>query len=199
MKKLSMATLCLMGGLLAACSQADQPTSTTTSTAVVKPSATVAAIVVATPVPAPSVVRTETRAHTDGSQIVIRHHSDNSRHELRTFTKGPLVSVKRETKADGTVTAHVVHREDNVETEIKDKPWIEKAMDATGDALAKGVKKTKDVGEKVGETAAKDAKAVGSAVKEGAEAVGSEVKKDAKEVGRGAKKVGEKVKKAATN
>jgi hypothetical protein len=196
MKNVWMATLCLLCGFITACSSSDQ----TASTATASPSPTVATVV-ATPTapPAPSIVKTENKKHPDGSETLITYYSDGSKREVRTFKAGPLMTVERQTKVDGTMTAHVVHRRDNSETEIKDKSWIDKSMDATGDALAKAVSTTKDVGEKVGDTAVKGATATGEAVKEGAEKTGSGAEKGAKEVGKGAKKVGKTVKKAVTN
>jgi len=184
-KSILIATLCFAGGLMAACSSTDQTASKPATTPTPAP---VVAVASPTLAPSPTVVKTENRTHTDGSEIVARHHSDGSRHEHRTFKKGPLVSVTRKTHADGTVTAHAVHRDDNTEAEITEKPWVEKAMDATGDALAKVAKKSKDIGEKVGNEAKKDTKAVGE-----------EVKKDVKGVEKGLKKVGEKVKKDVEN
>jgi hypothetical protein len=166
-KRILIATLCLAGSLAAACSSTDQTASKPTTTPTL-------AQVSPTLAPSPTVVKTENKTHTDGSEIVVKHHSDGSKHEHRTFKKGPLVSVTRKTHADGTATAHAVHRDDNTEAEITEKPWVEKAMDATGDALAKAAKKSKDIGEKVGD----------------------EAKKDVKAIGKGLKKVGEKVKKA---
>ncbi|MGE0101232.1 MAG: hypothetical protein AB7H86_13695 [Blastocatellales bacterium] len=195
MKKVLIATVCLAAGIAAGCSSSDNATTTAPTPT---PTAEVA-MTEPTPVPTPSIVRTETKSHTDGSEITINHHSDNSKHEHRVFKSGPLHSVTRKTHSDGTVTAHVVHRDDNTEVEVKDKNWVEKSMDATGDALAKAAGKTKDFGEKVGETTEKDAKMVGGKIKDGAEKVGDEVKKDVKGVGHGIKKIAEKTKKAVTN
>jgi hypothetical protein len=193
MKKMLMSAVCLVAGLLTACSTSEQPVATPT------PIPTVASLTTPTPMPAPTIVKTETKNRADGSEIVTTYYSDNSKREVRTFRKGPLVTVERETSTDATVSAKVVRRADNTEIEVKDKSWIDKSMDATGDALATAASKTKDVGEKVGDTTKEGAKDVGSAVKEGAEKTGSEAEKGGKEVEKGAKKVGKTVKKAVTD
>jgi hypothetical protein len=195
MKKTLMPALCLLAGLLTACSTSDQPVPATTPT----PIPTLGSVATPTPMPAPTVLKTETKNRADGSEVVTTYYSDNSKREVRTFKKGALVSVERKTSADGTVNAKVVRRADNSEIEVNDKSWIDKSMDATGDALATAASKAKDVGEKVGDTTKEAAKDVGGAVKEGAEKTGSAAEKGAKEAGKGAKKVGETVKKTVTN
>lgn len=195
MKKLLIASLCIAAGITVGCSSSDNAATTAPTPT---PTAEVA-MTEPTPVPTPSIVRTETKTHTDGSEITVNHHDDNSKHEHRVFKSGPLHSVRRKTHSDGTVTAHVVHRDDNTEVEVKHKNWIEKAMDATGDALAKAAGKTKDVAEKVGEETEKDAKKVGGAVKDVTGKVVDETKKDVKAVEKGTKKAYDKTKKAVTN
>jgi hypothetical protein len=148
-----------------------------------------------TPRPAPTVVKSESRTRPDGSEIVTTYYSDGSKREVRTFKKGPLVSVERNTSVEGTATGKAVRRSDNSETEVKDKSWVDKSMEATGDALSTAASKTKEAGEKVGDTTKDAAKGTGEAVKAGAEKTGSEAKKGAKEVEKGAKKAGEAVKK----
>jgi len=191
MKKLSIAAFCLLAALITACSEDRTAPATTT------PSPVATVVATPTPPPAPTVVKTESKTRSDGSEVVTTQYSDNSKREVRTFKKGPLVSVERRTSADGTVTARVVRRSDNSETEVTDKGFVDKSMDATGEALSTAASKTKDVGEKVGETTKEGAKAAGSTVKEGAEKAGSEATKGAKAAGSAVKEGAEKTGSAA--
>jgi hypothetical protein len=137
-----------------------------------------------------------------------------------------VAKVTRDTSPSGTRTARVTYRNKNDEVEIKDPNAVEKAMDATGDALSTAASKTtagvktgatevadkaEDVGDatkkgvKKGATEAADkAEDVGDAAKKGASTaaktaggIGGAVKKGATEVGDKAEDVGDAVKKGA--
>ena len=77
----------------------------------------------------------------------------------------------------GVRTARVTYRDDSTDVEIKDESWIDKAMDATGDALATAAHKTKE-GAKAAADKAED---VGDATKKGAKKAAKAEKGRAKE------------------
>ena len=63
------------------------------------------------------------------------------------FKSGRLSKVTRETSANGTRAVRVTYRADGKEKELKDPSWIDKAMDATADALVEVADKAEDVGD----------------------------------------------------
>ena len=133
-----------------------------------------------------TVTSTNTVENKDGSTMVVTNYSDGSRTEVRTFRNGPLTRVTRESSADGTRTARVTYRDDSADVQVDDPSWVDKAMDATGDALATAAHKTKQgVKEGINETGDK------------AEDVGDAAKKGAREVGDKAEDVGDAVKKGS--
>jgi len=89
-----------------------------------------------------TVTGTQTVENKDGSTTTITSYSDGSKTEVRNFKAGSLARVTRETSPTGKRTARVTYRADNRESEISDESWIEKSMDATGDALDVAAKKT---------------------------------------------------------
>ena len=189
------------------------------------PSTTVTPVATITPVSTPvasvrSITDTKTIENNDGSTTVVTMYSDGSRSEVRTFRSGHLARVSRDTSATGTRTARVAYRDDTTEVEVKDESWIEKSMDATGDALATAARKTKagvkaaanetaDKAEDVGDATKKGARktadkaeVVGSAIKKGVKKGANETADKAEDVGsavkKGAKKAGSKIKDAVT-
>ena len=215
MKKLfvssALFTVALMFG--ACSSDSTQPSTMSTPVATVTPTSTPLAII-------RSITETKTIANKDGSTTVLTSYSDGSKSEVRTFKTGRLAKVTRDTPATGARTARVTYRDDSTDVDVTDESWIEKSMNATGDALALAARKTK-AGAMVAADKAED---VGSAVKQGAkkgvretgdkaEDVGSAIKKGVKKgvnetgdkaedvgdaVKKGAKKVGSKIKDAVT-
>ncbi|MGE0128829.1 MAG: hypothetical protein AB7U82_12180 [Blastocatellales bacterium] len=201
------------GLLLGACGA----NSTTATTA---PSPTPAVASTSTPIAsARTVTGTNTIENKDGSTTVVTHYSDGSKTEARTFKSGRLSTVTRETSAAGARTARVTYRADSKEVEVKDPSWVDKSMDATGNALVEAADKAEDVGdatkkgarevadkaEDVGDAAkqgarkAEDkAKDAGSAIKKGAKKGANETADKAEDVGdamkKGAKKAGSKIK-----
>lgn len=196
MKKICLITLSLvLSSTLIACDSSPESHSST--------NANTSATIAATPTPAtssaePTVVNTESKELADGSTVLTKTYSDGSKTEERSFKSGPVTTVRRRTTSSG-VTAHVTHRENGEEVEIKDSSWIDKAMDATGDALATAASKTKSGVETAIDKTKEGAQKTGSVVKEGAQKTGSAVKEGAKDVGKGLKKVGEKVKDKVKN
>ena len=189
MKILFRLALIMTGGLaLMACEPASSPV-TPTPTATVAPSPT------ALPRAA---VSTSTIENKDGSATVVTTYNDGTKTEVRTFKTGKLARVTRTTDASGTRTVHVSYRADDADVEIKDESWIEKSMDATGDALAVAADKTKSGLKTAARETADKAEDVGDATKKGAKKVASETADKAEDVGdavkKGAKKTAKKVK-----
>lgn len=193
----SLMGLLLMSGLLSAC--------TSISNSPVSPSptptlGTPAVVIVTSPTvaPAPTVTNTRTIENKDGSTTLVTTYSDGTTREERTFKTGRLSRVTRNTNASGQRTMRVTYRADSREVEMQDASWVDKAMDATGDALATAASKTKqgaievaDKAEDVGDATKKGVKKGVREVGDKAEDVGDAVKKGAKKVG---KKVGDVVK-----
>jgi hypothetical protein len=203
--------------LLSAChgdsTSTPAPSTTATPLATVAPTNTPLAII-------RSITDTKTIENKDGSTTVVTMYSDGSKSEVRTFKSGHLARVARDTSASGTRTARVAYRDDSAEIEVKDESWIDKSMDATGDALATAARKTKagvkaaanetaDKAEDVGDAtkkgarkAADKAEDVGSAIKKGVKKGATETADKAEDVGsavkKGAKKAGSKIKDAVT-
>lgn len=164
----------LAAGLLFGACAAD---STTTTTA---PSPTPTVTPTSTPIAsARTVAETNTVVNKDGSTTVVTSYSDGSKSEVRTFKSGRISTITRETSSTGTRTARVTYRADNKEVELKDPSWVEKSMDATGNALVEVADKAEDVGDatrKGAREAADKAEDVGDAMKSGAKKAGRKIK-----------------------
>jgi len=183
-----MMGLLLLSGLLAGCESMHQPPASPSPT----PTLSSSPVAVVSPtVAAPTVATTRTIENKDGSTTVATIYSDGSSSEERTFKSGKLTRVTRKTSPAGERTVNVTYRADNREVELQDKTWAEKAMDATGDALATAASKTKqgavevaDKAEDVGDATKKGVKKGVNEVGDKAEDVGDAVKKGAKKVGK---------------
>jgi hypothetical protein len=175
--------LLLLSGTLSGCTTTEQPSGTASPTPVSESSP--AAVVSATLAPR-TVALTRTIENKDGSTTVATIYSDGTTSEERTFKSGPLSRATRTTNAEGQRTVRVTYRADAREVELQDESWADKAMDATGDALATAASKTKQGALEVGDKA----EDVGAATKKG-------VKKGIREVGDKAEDVGGAVKKGA--
>lgn len=132
------------------------------------------------------------RTAPDNSEITIERVSGVTT-ETRTF-KDPNSRVEKVvvTTRDGKRTARV-HYRDKTARDL-DESNAERALDATGDALATAGGKVVDVSKTVGSEIGDKAEDVGGATVDGAKKVGSEVGDKAEDVGgatvNGAKKVG---------
>lgn len=195
-KTFIFSSLLVVGTLLGACSS-DSATNAPVASATATPAST------ATPVETPAVAArtvtgTSTVENKDGSTTLVTTYSDGSKTEVRTFKDGTLAKVTRETSVSGTRTARVTYRADSSDVEVEDKNWIEKSMEATGNALSTAARKTKS-GVKTGinETGDK-AEDVGDATKKGAKKVGEKAVEVGSDVKSGAKKLGSKIKDAVT-
>jgi methyl-accepting chemotaxis protein len=93
----------------------------------------------------------------------------------------------------------VTYRADGKEKEVKDPSWIDKAMDATADALVEVADKAEDVGDgakRGAREAADKAEDVGDAAKKGAREAADKAEDVGDAAKKGAKKAGRKIKKA---
>ncbi|MEO6725655.1 MAG: hypothetical protein ABIP14_10200 [Blastocatellia bacterium] len=218
MQKAFMSSSLFAAALLLGACQGDStstpaPSTTATPIATVAPTNTPLAII-------RSVTDTKTIENKDGSTTVVTMYSDGSKSEVRTFKSGRVAKVTRDTPSTGARTARVTYRDDSTDVDVTDENWIEKSMNATGDALATAARKTKagaieaadkaeDVGDAVkkgtkkaaSETADK-AEDVGSAIKHGTKKAASVTADKAEDVGsaikKGAKKTGHAIKDAVT-
>jgi hypothetical protein len=140
----------------------------------------------------------------DGSTVAVTDAPDGTKTEVRSFKTGEVARVTRTTRPGGSRSATVEMR-DGRRVELEDEGDIERAMDASADAIKTVADKTwdttKDVAGEVGDKsedaaskAADTSKKVGKEVGDKAEDAAGAVKKGAQKVGKGAKKVGEKIK-----
>lgn len=131
----------------------------------------------------------------DNSEI-ITETSDGVTTETRRF-KDPNSRIEKVvvTTRDGKRTARVYYR-DNTARDLDDNA-VERALNATGDALVAAGGKVVDVSKTIGNEVGDKAEDVGGAVVDGAKKVGSEVGDKSEDIGRGtargAKKVGSEV------
>jgi hypothetical protein len=194
-KVLALSLLCAAAFAAGACNNdsgsSPAPSTTATPLASITPAGTPIAS-------ARTVTDTRTVENKDGSTTVVTTYSDGSKSEVRTFSTGRVARVTRDTSGTGVRTARVTYRDDSTDVEIKDESWIDKAMDATGDALATAAHKTKE-GAKAAADKAED---VGDATKKGAKKAANETADKAEDVGdavkKGAKKTGRAIKDAVT-
>jgi hypothetical protein len=146
----------------------------------------------------------------DGSTVAVSTAPDGTKTEVRRFKSGDVARVTRTTPRGGESTA-TVEFSDGRKVELEDKSDIERAMDATSDAIVAAANKTwdatKEVGKEIGDktedvagktvdTGKKVGKEIGKGAKRGAEEVADKAEDAADAVAKGAKTVGKKVKKA---
>jgi hypothetical protein len=190
MRKIILSIALLATGLLFVACGANSDTMRASSTPEATPTG---------PTGARAVTGTTTVENGDGSKTVVINYSDGSRSEERTFKSGGLSKVTRETSANGTRAVRVTYRADGKEKELKDPSWIEKAMDATADALVEVADKAEDVGDatkKGAREAADKAEDVGDAAKKGAREAADKAEDVGDAAKKGAKKAGRKIKDA---
>ncbi len=190
MRKILTFALGITAGLVSmACEPSSTTTPTTTPTATIAPSPTVLP---------KAAISTNSIENKDGSTTVVTIYNDGTKTEVRTFKAGKLARVTRTTDASGAKTVHASYRADDTEVEIKDESWIDKSMDATGDALAVAADKTKSGLKTAARETADKAEDVSGAVKKGAKKAANETADKAEDVGdavkKGAKKTAKKVK-----
>ncbi len=132
-----------------------------------------------------------TRTAPDNSEIIVEE-TGGVRTETRTF-KDPNSRVERVvvTNRDGRRTARVHYRDQTVK-ELPEND-VERALDATGDALVSAGGKTVDVTKDAARTVADKTEDVGGFIGDKAEDAAGQTVKGAKAVGRGTKAVGSEV------
>jgi hypothetical protein len=190
MRKIILSAAIFATGLLFVACAANSDTMRASSTPETTPTGTTGAR---------AVTGTTTVENGDGSKTVVINYSDGSRSEERTFKSGRLSKVTRETSANGTRAVRVTYRADGKEKEVKDPSWIDKAMDATADALVEVADKAEDVGDgakRGAREAADKAEDVGDAAKKGAREAADKAEDVGDAAKKGAKKAGRKIKKA---
>jgi hypothetical protein len=190
MRKIILSAAIFATGLLFVACAANSDTMRASSTPETTPTGTTGAR---------AVTGTTTVENGDGSKTVVINYSDGSRSEERTFKSGRLSKVTRETSANGTRAVRVTYRADGKEKELKDPSWIDKAMDATADALVEVADKAEDVGDgakRGAREAADKAEDVGDAAKKGAREAADKAEDVGDAAKKGAKKAGRKIKKA---
>jgi hypothetical protein len=190
MRKIILSVALIAAGLLFVACGANSDTMRASSTPETTPTGTTGAR---------AVTGTTTVENGDGSKTVVINYSDGSRSEERTFKSGRLSKVTRETSANGTRAVRVTYRADGKEKELKDPSWIDKAMDATADALIEVADKAEDVGDgakKGAREAADKAEDVGDAAKKGAREAADKAEDVGDAAKKGAKKAGRKIKDA---
>jgi hypothetical protein len=190
MRKIIFSAALLATGLLFVACGENSGTMTASSTPETTPTGTTGAR---------AVTGTTTVENGDGSKTVVINYSDGSRSEERTFKSGRLSKVTRETSANGTRAVRVTYRADGKEKELKDPSWIDKAMDATADALVEVADKAEDAGDatkKGAREAADKAEDVGDAAKKGAREAADKAEDVGDAAKKGAKKAGRKIKDA---
>jgi len=190
MRKIILSIALIAAGLLFVACGANSDTMRASSTPETTPTGTTGAR---------AVTGTTSVENGDGSKTVVINYSDGSRSEERTFKSGRLSKVTRETSANGTRAVRVTYRADGKEKELKDPSWIDKAMDATADALIEVADKAEDVGDgakKGAREAADKAEDVGDAAKKGAREAADKAEDVGDAAKKGAKKAGRKIKDA---
>jgi predicted glycosyl hydrolase (DUF1957 family) len=190
MRKIILSISLFATGLLFVACGANSDTMRASSTPETTPTGTIGAR---------AVTGTTTVENGDGSKTVVINYSDGSRSEERAFKSGRLSKVTRETSANGTRAVRVTYRADGKEKELKDPSWIDKAMDATADALVEVADKAEDLGDgakRGAREAADKAEDVGDAAKKGAREAADKAEDVGDAAKKGAKKAGRKIKKA---
>jgi hypothetical protein len=138
-----------------------------------------------------------TTAGPDNSEITTTTDANGTKTETRVFRNNPRVSKVVVTTRNGNRTVKVYSR-NGEERELKSQP--ERALEATGDAIADAAgwvaektetaaEKTKEGAKTAAEKTGKAAKTVGEKTAEGAKTVGQKTKEGAKKTGKAIKKV----------
>ena len=108
----------------------------------------------------------------DGSRVETTTAADGTRTEVRTFSSGDVSRVTRTTPPGGKPKV-VVELRNGKRTEFEDQSDIDRAMEATGDAIAAAARKTWEASKEIGSQIGDKAKEVGGQI-------GKEAKKAAK-------------------
>jgi hypothetical protein len=119
----------------------------------------------------------------DGSRVETTTAADGTRTEVRTFPSGDVSRVTRTTPPGGKPKV-VVELRNGKRTEFEDQSDIDRAMEATGDAIASAARKTweasKEIGAEIGDKAKEVADKTVDATRDVGRKIGKEAKKAAK-------------------
>ena len=98
----------------------------------------------------------KTLQKSDGSKVATTTAADGTRTEVRTFPSGDVSRVTRITPPGGKPKV-IVDLRNGKRTEFEDQSDIDRAMEATGDAIAAAARKTweasKEIGSEIGDKA----------------------------------------------
>ena len=125
----------------------------------------------------------------DGSKVETTTAADGTRTEIRTFTSGDVSRVIRTTSPGGKPKV-VVELRNGKRTEFEDQSDIDRAMEATGDAIASAARKTWEASKEIGSEIGDKAKDLANKTVDATRDAGSKVSKEAKKA---AKKARDKV------
>ena len=125
----------------------------------------------------------------DGSKVETTTAADGTRTEIRTFPSGDVSRVIRTTPPGGKPKV-VVELRNGKKTEFEDQSDIDRAMEATGDAIASAARKTWEASKEIGSEIGDKAKDLANKTVDATRDAGSKVSKEAKKA---AKKARDKV------
>ena len=122
----------------------------------------------------------------DGSKVETTTTADGTRTEVRTFPSGDVSRVTRTTPPGGKPKV-VVELRNGKRTEFEDQSDIDRAMEATGDAIATAARKTWEATKEIGGEISDKAKDLANKTVDATRDVGSKVSKEAKKAAKKAK------------
>jgi len=130
--------------------------------------------------------KTQVVQKSDGSKVETKTAADGTRTEVRTFASGDVSRVTRTTPPGGKPRV-VVELRNGKKTEFEDQSDIDRAMEATGDAIAYAAQKTWDATKKIGGEIGDKAKDLANKTVDTTKDVGNKVDKEAKKAAKKAK------------
>ncbi len=122
----------------------------------------------------------------DGSRVETITAADGTRTEVRTFPSGDVSRVTRTTRPGGRPKV-VVELRNGKRTEFEDQSDIDRAMEATGDAIAAAARKTWEASKEIGAEIGDKAKDLADKTVDTTRDVGSKIGKEAKKAAKKAK------------
>jgi len=125
----------------------------------------------------------------DGSKVETTTAADGTRTEIRSFPSGDVSRVTRTTPPGGKPKV-VVELRNGKKTEFEDQSDIDRAMEATGDAIASAARKTWEASKEIGSEIGDKAKDLADKTVDATRDAGSRISKEAKKA---AKKARDKV------
>ena len=130
--------------------------------------------------------KTQVVQKSDGSKVETTTASDGTRTEVRTFASGDVSRVVRTTPPGGKPKV-VVELRNGKKTEFEDQSDIDRAMEATGDAIAIAAQKAWDATKKIGAEIGDKAKDLANKTVDTTKDAGSKVDKETRKAAKKAK------------